>query len=65
MATFDDGRKALEEAIKDPKNKEKLAAAKRHPRLKSVLTGVTQKDMTVLNRLASTHPSTRAKCTQT
>jgi hypothetical protein len=64
MTTYDDGRQVLEEAIKDPKSKAKLDAAKSHPRLKDTLKGMTQKDMVVLNKLARTHPTTSAKCNQ-
>jgi hypothetical protein len=52
MTTYKSAADLLREAIKDPKNKEKLAAAKKHPKLKAMLTGATQNDMVTLNRVA-------------
>ena len=52
MTTYQKAADLLREAIKDPKNKEKLAAAKKHPKLKALLTGATQDDMVTLNKVA-------------
>ena len=52
MATYKDAAEVLREAIKEPTNKQKLAAAKRHPKLKKLMTGVTQDDMVTLNKVA-------------
>jgi hypothetical protein len=62
MTTFRKAADTLKEAIKDPTNKEKLAAAKKHPKLKKTLAGFTQEDMKVLNKIAQTNPD-MGKCT--
>jgi hypothetical protein len=51
-ATFKNAADVLREAIKDPKNRDKLAAAKKHPKLKKLMSGVTQNDMVTLNSVA-------------
>jgi ribosomal protein S2 len=52
VTTYKSAEKVLREAVKDPKNKEKLAAAKKHPKLKKLLAGVTQDDVAALNKIA-------------
>jgi hypothetical protein len=52
MTTYKNAANLLRDAIKNPKNKEKLAAAKKHPKLKRLLTGVTQNDVVTLNKVA-------------
>jgi hypothetical protein len=52
MTTYKDAADVLSEAIKDPRNKKKLAAAKGHPKLRDLLTGVTQDDIVTLNKVA-------------
>ncbi|HMG78483.1 MAG TPA: hypothetical protein VK591_07360 [Xanthobacteraceae bacterium] len=42
----------LREAVKHPKSKAKLAAAKNHPMLKDFLSDATQEDMLMLNNVA-------------
>ena len=53
----------LREAIKDPTNEAKLAAAKQHPDLQKVLTDMTQDDMSTLNRIAKADG--QVKCVDT
>ena len=62
MTTYRKAAEVLREAIKDPKNKDKLAAAKKHPKLKKLLTGVTQDDMITLSKVAK--GDNQVKCTQ-
>ena len=62
MTTYKKAAELLREAIKDPKDKDKLAAAKKHPKLKKLLTGVTQDDIITLNKVAK--GDNQLKCTQ-
>jgi hypothetical protein len=59
--TFKKASELLREAVKDPKNPEKLAAAKKHPKLKKTLVGFTRNDLETLNKIARTNPK-MAKC---
>jgi hypothetical protein len=52
MTTYKKAADLLSEAVKDPKNKDKFAAAKKHPKLKALLTGATQEDIVTLNNIA-------------
>jgi hypothetical protein len=62
MTTYKKAADLLSEAIKDPKNKDKLTAAKQHPKLRKLLTGVTQDDLITLNKVAK--GGGVIKCTQ-
>jgi len=52
MTTYKSAEAVLREAIKDPTDQNKLAAAKKHPRLKNLLAHVTQEDLITLNKVA-------------
>jgi hypothetical protein len=52
MTTFKTAVDVLTEAVKDPKNKEKLAALKSHPKLEDAMKGMTQADMITFNKVA-------------
>jgi hypothetical protein len=52
MTTYKKAAEVLTEVIKDPTDKKKFAAAKRHPRLKEVLAKLDQDDLVTLNKLA-------------
>ena len=52
MTTYKKAADVLTEAIKDPDNEEKLAAAKNHPRLKSVMRKLSSDDLATLNKVA-------------
>lgn len=52
MTTYKKAAELLTEAVKDPTNKEKLAALKNHPRLKKALAGLNQEDLKTLNKVA-------------
>jgi hypothetical protein len=52
MTTYKTAAQLLTEAVKDPTDKKKLAALKKHPRLKKTLVGINQEDLVTMGKVA-------------
>jgi hypothetical protein len=56
MTTYRDAFDVLRDAVNDPGDPKKLRDAKRHPRLKKLLTGFTTSDLETLQKVLRAAP---------